>query len=380
MSVVVLTNEEGQKLAEDQNQESHEEIPVIVYTGEEDDDPTLLEGADEDHPWKGLYHPADFFLNTDYEDIPFVIEGLLPAGACNLFGGAPKSGKSFFALDMAVSVALGRDFLNEYKCQQGSVLMLALEDSARTLSPRIKKQVDGNPKLLNKLHIITECPRWDLGGQKVVASWIVDNQKDAKLIVVDTHQMFRPTKSMGGGYNNDYNSIAGLVRLAHKTGIPIVVVHHTTKSGADKEWMKAFSGSFGLIGAVDDLSMLRKVPNKKGFGRFYIGGRMVGEEERLLLQFEKSSLRWIISDANIDDEEDDELGIGSVTEMQILAVFMTEPPNTSIPTAEIFKRASLNENTGKTALRKLVQDKKIIRTARGWYKMNDNQFPDNQQP
>lgn len=349
-----------------------ESIPPSVYT--EEDDKDIIEGIDEDHPWKSMYHHGLYYLEDEVREKEWVIEGLVAKGTTLLLGGSPKSGKSFLALDFGVSVALGRSVLGDFSSKKGKVLYLSLEDDEDTIAERVQQMVDGKPRdLKDNFHVIHECPRWHtpvsaIDGQRVIASWIVDNQKDAALIVVDTLQMMRPAESMGGGYNNDYNSVIGFRRMAHKTGIPFVIVHHTTKSSNKGNWMSAFSGSYGLTGGVDDLSVLIK--ERKGSAKLNIGGRKVGEEQKHFLSFEKSSLRWVAVNDPSSDDEDDDLGILTVTEAKILEVLFVADSST-LPLKEIHRKAGLNENTVKSAIRKLVQKHRIIRVQPGWYKFND---------
>ena len=104
--------------------EESEEIPSIVYTAEQDDDPDIMDETDPDHPWKSMYHSADYFISNDFETFPMIVEGAFPASSVTLIGGAPKSGKSFLALDLALSIDIGRPFMGEFDVQKGKVLML----------------------------------------------------------------------------------------------------------------------------------------------------------------------------------------------------------------------------------------------------------------
>jgi hypothetical protein len=56
----------------------------------------------------------------------WVIEGMLPAGGLGMLVGTPESGKTFFALDMALSVALGLPWHGR-ATQQGPVVYVAAE-------------------------------------------------------------------------------------------------------------------------------------------------------------------------------------------------------------------------------------------------------------
>src|ERR1700690_2738347 len=69
--------------------------------------------------------PAPRFACAD-----LIVEGL------SFLAGAPKLGKSWLALQLAIAVALGEEWLGK-KCDRGEVLYLALEDSRRRLQTRV---------------------------------------------------------------------------------------------------------------------------------------------------------------------------------------------------------------------------------------------------
>jgi RecA-family ATPase len=60
----------------------------------------------------------------------WLIEGLWSAQAVGIIGGEPKCGKSFLALDLAVSVASGTACLRRFPTREcGPVLLFAAEDA-----------------------------------------------------------------------------------------------------------------------------------------------------------------------------------------------------------------------------------------------------------
>jgi AAA domain len=73
-----------------------------------------------------------------FEPIKYVVPGLIVEG-CVLLAGRPKAGKSWLALDIGLAVAAPHDCLGDRKCEQGSVLHLALEDGDRRMKSRITK-------------------------------------------------------------------------------------------------------------------------------------------------------------------------------------------------------------------------------------------------
>ena len=78
------------------------------------------------------------------QDLPadqpnWLIEPLWGNSAVGLIGGAPKSGKTFLALELAVAVASGRPCLGRFAVPcPGPVLVLAAEDSPHQVKRRIQ--------------------------------------------------------------------------------------------------------------------------------------------------------------------------------------------------------------------------------------------------
>ena len=70
----------------------------------------------------------------------FCVETLLPEGI-SMLGGAPKVGKSWMVLLLALQVAKG-DPLWNLPTKQGTVLYLALEDSQSRLQDRLNRLTD----------------------------------------------------------------------------------------------------------------------------------------------------------------------------------------------------------------------------------------------
>src|SRR5437588_8318399 len=116
-----------------------------------------------------------------------VAEGL------TLLAGKPKTGKSWAALDFAVAVAGGYNALGNIECEQGDVLLLALEDNDRRLHQRLKAVLQGQPAPA-ALHIATQWHRADDGGLDDLQAWLSDHPK-ARLVLIDTLQMIRSQRN-----------------------------------------------------------------------------------------------------------------------------------------------------------------------------------------
>lgn len=74
----------------------------------------------------------------------WIIKDIWTEGACGFISGAPKSYKSWFAIDMAIAVATGAPFLGEYPiAHRGNVLYLQEEDSQLLVSERFLAVIEG---------------------------------------------------------------------------------------------------------------------------------------------------------------------------------------------------------------------------------------------
>src|SRR5262245_62862183 len=70
---------------------------------------------------------------------PWLVEGLWMREAVGIIGGEPKCGKSFLALDLAVSVASGTPCLRRFPTRQcGAVLLFAAEDALHIVRGRLE--------------------------------------------------------------------------------------------------------------------------------------------------------------------------------------------------------------------------------------------------
>ena len=81
---------------------------------------------------------ATKLLRTQFSDIRWVVPGLIGEGL-TLLNGAPKIGKSWFVLNLAIAAAVGGCFLGLFKAEKTETLYLALEDTKRRIHNRLKK-------------------------------------------------------------------------------------------------------------------------------------------------------------------------------------------------------------------------------------------------
>ena len=184
----------------------------------------------------------------DFPPPEFLVEGLIPKVGMGLLVGNPKAGKSFMALHLIHCVSKGIPFMGR-ECLQGSIMYLALEDPRE----RIDFRTQATEELLgvsncDTLEINCQSDEWlataKNGGLESLQGWI-DETPDARLIVIDTIQIFSGVRTGGAdAYQKDVEAFTPIQTLAMRNGISVICIHHMNKQGA-------VMGSQGFEGTAD---------------------------------------------------------------------------------------------------------------------------------
>ncbi|MCB1810079.1 MAG: AAA family ATPase [Candidatus Competibacteraceae bacterium] len=257
------------------------------------DNPTESDAAtDTDNPRKVAFREslitAAALSRKHFDPVRWAVPGILPEGV-TLLAGAPKIGKSWLILDIALAIGLGGKALGTIDVQQGDALYLALEDTDRRLKRRLGTLLpDGTPQP-DRLTLATTAPRLDDGLIDVLEEW-VDSVTDPRLIVIDTLAKIRPGSDVRvPQYERDYAIGGALMRLSER-GVSVLVVHHTRKMVSDDP-LELVSGTLGLSGGVDGIIVLQRARGA-GDGQLYVTGRDVEDEGHYALNFDKQRGAW----------------------------------------------------------------------------------------
>lgn len=220
-----------------------------------------------------------------FQNRPPVIDGLLYPGTY-LFVGAPKLGKSFLMMEFAYHVATGLP-LWSFPVRQGTVLYLALEDDQRRLQDRLYRMF--GMECTENLHLATRAD--SLSGLLIdqLERFVLD-YPETNLIIIDTLQKIRETSGDKYSYANDYEVIAKLKEFTDRTGICLLLVHHTRKQQADDKF-EMISGTNGLMGAADGAFLLHKDKRVSSEAVLDISGRDQPDQS-LYLNRNEETLVW----------------------------------------------------------------------------------------
>lgn len=241
---------------------------------------------------------ADELMRTTFPPTRWAVKGLVSEGV-NLLVGAPKLGKSWLALGIAVSVASGGVALGRIGVEQGDVLYLALEDTGRRLQSRLAAVLGQDPAPA-RLHLATECAPLPDGGASRIADWLYMHP-DARLVIVDVFTKVRgATGNNVGAYEADYRAMSAMKAIADEAGVSFIVVHHTRKADST-DFLDAVSGTQGLAGAADAIMVLARSRGTAG-AILKVTGRDIEEAEHAL-DFHAATGTWKLLDGPASDYE-----------------------------------------------------------------------------
>ena len=233
--------------------------------------------------------------DKEFQPVKWVVEGLLPQGLALLVS-PPKFGKSWFALDLCLSVAAGQRFL-DMPTNKSGCFYLALEDNQRRLQERMNKVLEGE-RAPEGFEFATASQ--DLSGG--LTDQLVDYlalHPGCGLIVIDTLQKVRrSTGKSVNAYEADYKDVGALQRFASERNICIVLVHHLRKLKDENDPFSQISGTNGILGAADTALVMNRTRRSDDTTNLAVTGRDV-ESFELALQFDKALCRW----QNLGDAE-----------------------------------------------------------------------------
>ena len=297
---------------------------------------------------------ADELMAMSFPEPTWAVPGLISEGV-NLLAGPPKVGKSWLSLNLGVSIAAGDPALGSIDVEPGPVLYLALEDTPRRLQSRMRKVLAGR-HAPRGLTLDTYCPPLPTGGVDYIAGWL-DEHAGARLVVIDVFTKVRGLPPGGvSAYEADYAAIGHVKRLADSYGVPIVLVHHVRKAGAE-DFLTEVSGTNGLAGAADAVLVLKR-GRAEADGVLHVTGRDVTEND-YAMTFNADNGAWNLLDGPAGDH------LMQDTRAKI-SRFVRDHSDGRKP-KEIAEALQLNPNTVRKTCTRMAEDGQLRAGADGTY-------------
>lgn len=193
---------------------------------------------------------ADAWMASDPDPVDAVVSNLFDAGDKVCIIGPSKSFKTFFTLQLTMSIAAGREFLTWDIPKPRRVLMVQLEVKGTHFHGRVRKVWSAMD--ISTLHSRLEVVNGR--GMDVVVSKIAAKSKemDAEVVVIDP--IYKLLKGDENSARDWKPLLAGFDQLA-ETGVAVVYVHHDAKGAAgDRQAQDRGAGS-GILARDYDCAL-----------------------------------------------------------------------------------------------------------------------------
>ena len=191
----------------------------------------------------------------------WLIESHWGDAAVGIIGGAPKCCKSWFGLDMAVSVASKTPCLGRIQVpKRGKVLIFLAEDAAHNVRARIESICTHRSLNIDELdlYVITAATmRLDLESDQQMLTKTLDSLRPKLLILDPLVRLHRLDENSA----SDISRLLGFLRgLQRRFATAIVLVHHASKKHRSQPG-QALRGSSDLHAFGDSNAYLARKKN-----------------------------------------------------------------------------------------------------------------------
>jgi hypothetical protein len=214
----------------------------------------------------------------EFPPLSYAVPGLIPEGF-TLFVGAPKIGKSWAVLDIALGLACGGVAFGRLRTgYPRPVLVCALEDSDRRMQDRARRLLDGAP-IPPLFEYVTRIEPGEVVA--TIAAWFeyAAHTGGSPTVILDTlGKVMPPARAGESAYQRDYRIGSTLKRVVNEhAGAALIVNHHDRKASAE-DFIDGVSGTHGLAGAADTTIVLQRARHETA-GLVKVTGRDVPEGE-----------------------------------------------------------------------------------------------------
>jgi len=300
---------------------------------------------------------AASLLAKTFPPLRCFVEDLLAEGL-TILAGKPKKGKSYLALDMSLSIAVGRQAFMKFPTEKAKVLYVSLEDGERRLQRRLRA-IQPNIATPEGLDFLYTFPRLGDGALEALTHYAETYQ----VIIIDVIGRILPTQTQARKSLSEYQEITDVLgpiqQLAQDKRMAIMVIDHLRKASVEDDG-DAIMGSQGKIGAADHALIYGRKGEEKD-GVLKIISRDL-DEDKIVLTLTNGHLEF--------------LGKGEVYELdseqnRIITILEDERRPMAIP--EIMKALGINGDSHykrfRMVMSRLYAEDRVGRTKRGLYRM-----------
>lgn len=192
---------------------------------------------------------AEFVNATPSDNIPWVIEPLVPLGDITFLIGDAKTGKTELAFAMAAAVATGQPLAGRFRAEAGGVLLILEEDRGENVLRRLQEHLRGLQTELPDplpIHLMVRSGfRLDcLEGYQFLVNEIATHRP--RLVIIDSFSRIHGMRENSSGEMTQL--LQPLPQYLQHFGSSVVFLHHTSKPvpGMAQKSVHALRGSTAI--------------------------------------------------------------------------------------------------------------------------------------
>src|SRR5258708_6124431 len=204
--------------------------------------------------------PGIVLSQVETQQVDWLWQRRIPLGKITVLDGDPGLGKSLLAINIAACITTGRPMPDGTPGRQGSVILIAPEDSAEdTIKPRMEA-AGGDPSQVLLLDSVDDLDLPDLKNVDVrerpfsLSHDLHDLEEPIKrtkaILVVLDPLMAVLARNIDSSRDQDVREVlTPLAQLAERTGCAILIIRHLNKGSSDNILYRG-AGSICLISAA----------------------------------------------------------------------------------------------------------------------------------
>jgi hypothetical protein len=205
---------------------------------------------DDDEPNRLAGKSLEYFDNLP--NLTWLWQGMLAENSFFVLYGKEKSGKTFFALALALSIAAGLEFCG-LQVHQGRVLYVIAEGNEKEFRNRLRVWLKRHPKAIDAIRENFRAVTVPvmINQPEQVKALLDQNPDDWDLVVIDTY-----LRNTSGNVNDPKDAVAfvrGVDAIRERSGAAVIAVHHEGKDGR-----RGAFGSMHLTGACDGAAVVMR--------------------------------------------------------------------------------------------------------------------------
>lgn len=235
-----------------------------------------------------IYRTARELVTADLPPMEYIVDVLIAKGLVVLTAKS-KIGKSWLALQLALAVANGSDFLG-FNTTQGDVLYIDLENTEALTQARLTTLLNGSEPPDN-LVIVNDYSTMRDSFLADIAEYL-ETHRNVSLVIIDVFQKIKKPKRVNqSDYEDIYENFTPLKEIADKYNISLMLVMHNRKYEDPTDPFSNALGSSAIMGASDQMLVIQKKERKDIDATLSITGRTVRSGE-YAIRFNEPLCKW----------------------------------------------------------------------------------------